>query len=55
MREAARLPDNAGAETTPVPTFTAVRTTTTSQPYGSNDAGVSTLATRGYLQEEWFI
>lgn len=49
------LPDTAGAETTPVPTFTAVRTTTTSQPYGSNDPGVSTLATRGYLQEEWFI
>ena len=49
------LPDAVSADATPVPTFTAVPTTATSQPYGSNDVGVSTLTARGYVQEEWLI
>src|SRR5262249_6429303 len=39
----------------PVPTFTMVPATATSQPYGSSDVGVLTLAARGYVQEEWLI
>src|SRR5215211_2322557 len=52
------LPTTAGAvtaNTTPVPTFVHVPTTATSQPYGSNDAGVADLAASGYVQEEYFI
>src|SRR5262249_36951823 len=40
---------------TPIPTFIAVPTTSTSQPYGSNDSGVANLADFGYVQEEFFI
>ena len=43
------------AAATPVPTFVAVPTTATSQPYGSNDGGVANLADFGYVQEEFFI
>ena len=49
------FPTTAGAATTPIPTFTAVPTTPTSQPYGSNDTDVATLADRGYVQEEFLI
>jgi Alpha/beta hydrolase domain len=49
------LPTPAGAVTTPVPTVVHIPTTATSQPYGSNDAGVAGLAASGYVQEEYFI
>jgi hypothetical protein len=49
------IPKTAGAVTTPIPTFTAVATTPTSQPYGSNDLDVANLADFGYVQEEFFI
>jgi len=40
---------------TPIPTFVAVPTTPTSQPYGSNDPNIANLADFGYVQEEFFI
>jgi Alpha/beta hydrolase domain len=49
------FPTTAGAATTPIPTFTAVPTTPTSQPYGSTDLDVANLASFGYVQEEFFI
>ena len=49
------FPTPARAATTPIPTFTLVPTTPTSQPYGSNDAGVANLADFRYVQEEFFI
>jgi Alpha/beta hydrolase domain len=49
------LPAGARAAATPVPTFTRVPTTPTSQPYGSTDADVANLAAFGYVQEEFFI
>jgi hypothetical protein len=49
------LPRSGSAQALPVPLFTMVPTTATLQPYGSNDAGASTLIARGYVQEEWFI
>ena len=49
------LPTTAQATTTPIPTFVAVPTTPTSQPYGSNDPDVANLADFGYVQEEFVI
>ena len=54
-RWSAAFPTTAHAATTPIPTFVAVPTTPTSQPYGSNDAVWPISPTFGYVQEEFFI